>query len=137
MAAFSDVTRLVMIWAAASYRRKFLFMSFISRLRSTVLPSTRSGPSATTTYAFTFVAAIPRGAGGPARVLAGVVAAVRLGALLKATVNTVTPREAVLTVNGQTLPVRPPPGVKLQPGAVFFVRVPPTAANATNPTLEL
>ena len=81
--------------------------------------------------------AIPIVAGLPARVLAGDLATVPIGALLKATVTSVTPREAVLTVNGQTLTVRPPPGVQLQTGAVLLVRVPPTAPNATNPTLEL
>lgn len=81
-------------------------------------------------------AAPPTAAGVTARVVAGNLAALPLGALLQATVTSVTPREAVLTVNGQALTVRLPPGAQLQPGAVLLVRV-PLAANATNPTLEL
>ncbi|QJW94416.1 flagellar hook-length control protein FliK [Frigoriglobus tundricola] len=80
---------------------------------------------------------VPVVAGQPAQVLAGNLATLPIGALLQATVSGVTPREAVLTVNGQTLTVRTPPGVQLHTGAVFFVRVPPNATSATNPTLEL
>ncbi len=80
---------------------------------------------------------IPTASGVPARVVAGNLSLVPLGALLQATVTTVTPRDATLTVNGQTLTVRPPPGVQLQPGAVLLVRIPPGAPNAPNPTLEL
>jgi len=71
-----------------------------------------------------------------ARVVAGNLTALPIGSLLKATVTSVTPRDATLTVNGQQLTVRPPPA-GVQPGAVFLVRVPPGAANSTNPTLEL
>jgi hypothetical protein len=80
---------------------------------------------------------IPTASGVPARVLGGNLALIPLGSLLQATVTTVTPRDATLSVNGQTLTVRTPPGVQLQPGAALFVRVPPGAPNAPNPTLEL
>lgn len=82
-------------------------------------------------------AALPTAAGVPVRVVGGNLALVPLGALLQATVTSVTPRDASLLVNGQQLTVRQPPGVQLQPGAVLLVRVPPTAPNAPNPTVEL
>src|SRR5581483_10320864 len=66
------------------------------------------------------------------RVLAGNLAAVPVGALLEATVTQSSPREAVLTVNGLPLTVRP--NGQLQPGTVLFVRVP---GGSTTPTLEL
>ncbi len=80
---------------------------------------------------------VPVVTGQPAHVLAGDLAKLPIGSLLQATASGVTPREAVLTVNGQTLTVRTPPGVQLQTGAVFLVRVPQNGASATNPTLEL
>lgn len=83
------------------------------------------------------LAALPTGAGTTARVLAGNLAAVPVGELLNAVVSSVSPREAVLTVNGQPLTVRPPAGPPLQVGAAVLVRVPPTAATAPNPTIEL
>lgn len=71
-----------------------------------------------------------------ARVVAGNLTAIPIGSLLQATVTSVTPRNATLTVNGQQLTVQPPPA-GLQQGAVYLVRVPPGAANSANPTLEL
>ncbi len=71
------------------------------------------------------------GAAVNVRVLAGNLAAVPLGALLQAVVTQVTPREATLAVNGETLTVRTPAG--LQAGEVLFVRVPPGASG----TLEI
>lgn len=65
------------------------------------------------------------------RVVAGDLATVPLGALLQAVVTQVTPRDATLEVNGQSLTVRPPIG--LQAGAVLFVRVP----NSATGTLEI
>lgn len=62
------------------------------------------------------------------RVVAGNLAAVPLGALLQAVVTQVTPREAVLTVNGEALTVRPPTG--LQTGEVLLARVPKGANGA-------
>lgn len=81
--------------------------------------------------------ALPAGASTSVRVLAGNLAAVPVGELLNAVVASVSPREAVLTVNGQALTVRPPAGAPLQPGAAVLVRVPATAATAPNPTIEL
>lgn len=65
------------------------------------------------------------------RVLAGNLTAIPRGALLRATVTEVNPREATLNVNGQSLTIKPPPG--LESGAVLFVRVPKSA----NGTLEI
>jgi hypothetical protein len=79
--------------------------------------------------------AVPTGAGVTARVVSGNLATIPLGALLEATVTSVSPREAVLTVAGQQLTVRPP--FALLPGGVVLVRVPPNAANSANPTVEL
>jgi hypothetical protein len=56
------------------------------------------------------------------RVLAGNLAAVPTGELLQAVVSKVDRAEATLTVNGQSLTVRPSAG--LTPGAVLVVRVP-------------
>jgi hypothetical protein len=83
------------------------------------------------------LAALPSVSGVPARIVAGNLTQVPLGTLLQATVTSVTSQSASLLVNGQTLIIRTPPGVQLQPGAVLLARVPPNAANATNPTLEL
>jgi hypothetical protein len=80
---------------------------------------------------------VQTGAGVTARVVSGNLAQVPVGALLEATVTSVSPREVALTVNGLPFTVRPPVGLPpFQPGAVLLVRV-PTAATATNPTLEL
>jgi hypothetical protein len=65
------------------------------------------------------------------RVVAGNLASVPLGALLQAVVTQVTPRDATLEVNGQSVTVRPPAG--LQTGAVLFLRVP----NSGPGTLEI
>jgi Flagellar hook-length control protein FliK len=78
---------------------------------------------------------VPTGGGIIARVVAGNVASVPIGALLQATVTSVKPREATLTVNGQEFTVQAPPG--LRQGAVVLVRVPPSTAGGPNPTLEL
>ncbi len=65
------------------------------------------------------------------RVLAGNLAAIPLGALLSATVTQVNPREATLNVNGQSLTIKPPPGLEV--GTALFVRVPKSG----NGTLEI
>lgn len=81
---------------------------------------------------------VQTGGGVTARVASGNIAQVPLGALLEATVTSVSPREIALTVNGLPLTVRPPAGVPpFQPGTVLLVRVPPAGANAPNPTIEL
>lgn len=67
-----------------------------------------------------------------ARVLSGNLAAVPVGALLEATVTISSPKEAVLTVNGLPLTVRPT--VPLQQGTVLLIRVP---QGAKGQTLEL
>lgn len=80
---------------------------------------------------------VPTGAGVTARVVSGNLAQVPVGALLEATVTSVSPREIALAVNGLPLTVRPPVGLPpFQPGTALLVRV-PTTASATNPTLEL
>jgi hypothetical protein len=66
------------------------------------------------------------------RVLAGNLAAIPVGALLEATVTRANPKEAVLTVNGQPLTIRPT--VQLHEGAVLLIRIP----QGTQPqTLEM
>ncbi|MDB5311710.1 MAG: flagellar hook-length control protein FliK [Gemmataceae bacterium] len=70
--------------------------------------------------------AAPPGGVTTVRILAGQLTAVPVGELLRATVTRVSPGEAVLTVNGQALTVRPAAG--LQPGAAILVRVPGGAA---------
>jgi hypothetical protein len=79
--------------------------------------------------------AVPTGAGVTARVVSGNLATIPMGALLEAVVTSASPREATLTVAGQALTVRPP--FALPQGATILVRVPPSAANATIPLLEL
>lgn len=72
------------------------------------------------------------------RVVAGDVAAVPVGELLKAVVAKVAGGQAEVNVGGQTVTVRPPAG--LQPGNEIVVRVPiPPASQppSTAPTLEL
>lgn len=84
------------------------------------------------------LATAPGGASGvPARVVAGDLARVPVGELLEATVTSATPRDATLTVNGQPLTLRLPPGAALQQGAVLLLRVPPGTATSQNPTVEL
>lgn len=68
------------------------------------------------------------------RVLAGNLNAVPIGTLLQATVTRVSLGEAVLSVNGQMLTVRPAVGLQL--GAVLLVRLPNGNLSAT-PTLDL
>lgn len=65
------------------------------------------------------------------RVVAGNLAAVPVGALLQAVVAQVTPREAVLTVNGEALTVRASAGLAV--GEALLVRVP----NGATGTLEI
>lgn len=80
----------------------------------------------------------PTGAPGvTARVVAGDLARVPVGELLEVTVTNSTARDTTLTVNGQPLTLRLPPGAPLQQGAVLLLRVPPGAASAQNPTVEL
>lgn len=79
----------------------------------------------------TAAATAPPGGAVTVPVVAGNLANVPLGALLQAVVTQVTPREAVLTVNGEALTVRAPAG--LQAGAVLLVRVPAGAPG----TLEI
>jgi hypothetical protein len=83
------------------------------------------------------VASALQGSAPAARVVAGDLAAVPVGELLNAVVTSVSPREAVLNVSGQSLTIRTPPGQQLQPGAALFVRVSPATANGPNPTIEL
>lgn len=83
------------------------------------------------------VTAVPTGGGITARVVSGKLASVPVGALLEATVTTVSPREVTLTVQGVPLTIRPPTGLQLQPGATLVVRVPPGAPNTPTPMLEL
>jgi hypothetical protein len=66
------------------------------------------------------------------RVVGGDLSLLPVGTLLAATVTRPGLREAVLTVNGQQLAIRP--GVSLQPGTVLVVRVPP---GSKAPALEL
>jgi hypothetical protein len=81
---------------------------------------------------------VQTGGGVTARVVSGNLAQVPIGALLEATVTSVSPREVALTVNGLPLTVRPLVGIPpFQPGAVLLIRVPPNATNATAPTIEL
>lgn len=76
--------------------------------------------------------ATPSGGVTSVRVLSGNLAAVPVGALLEATVTQSHPKEAVLTVNGLPLTVRP--ATRLPQGTVLMVRIPP---GAKAPTLEL
>lgn len=72
------------------------------------------------------------------RVVAGDVAAVPVGELLKAVVTKVAGGQAEVNIGGKTVTVRPPGG--LQPGNEIVVRVPvPPASQPPNaaPTLEL
>ncbi|MBA4065314.1 MAG: hypothetical protein C0501_16705 [Isosphaera sp.] len=73
-------------------------------------------------------------AAGPTsvRVLSGDLSLLPVGSLLAATVTRPGVREAVLTVNGLQLAIRP--GTTLQPGTVLVVRVPP---GSKAPALEL
>lgn len=82
--------------------------------------------------------AAPQAAPGTvARVVAGDLAKVPVGALLEATVTAATPREATVVVNGQPLALAQPAGAPLQQGAVLLLRVPPGAARAATPSVEL
>lgn len=79
---------------------------------------------------------VPTGTAISARVVSGNLATVPIGALLDATVTSVGPREAVLSVKGQPVTVRPPAGLPpLTPGAALVVRIPPGAQAV--PALEL
>lgn len=73
------------------------------------------------------------GTGAIVRITGGNLANAPLGELLQATVTQASPREAVLTVNGQAITVRPGPTgfpAALQPGATLAVRVQGGAATA-------
>jgi hypothetical protein len=68
------------------------------------------------------------------RVLAGNLGLIPTGALLRATVARLSPGEAVLTVNGQALTVRPATGLQL--GSVLLVRA-PLVGGTPGQTLDL
>jgi hypothetical protein len=62
------------------------------------------------------------GGGIAVKVLSGNLEAIPVGALLEASVTRASPKEAVLTVNGQQLTIRPT--VQLHEGAVLLIRIP-------------